>query len=276
MPVSSWDKGLRLNTADQIAINYVSQVPLALALERLVEARRYQKVELVRPILDLGCGDGIFSRTALGITVDLGVDPDSREIALAKKSGSYISCVTAYGDDIPVDTGVFNTVISNSVIEHIREIGPVLTEIHRVLGPQGKFVFTAPSENFDRYSNINLLLEKFGFAGTAAKFRGFYNRFWKHFHYYELDRWESLLADHGFNVLESSRLNSRKNCQVNDALAPFAILSKVYRRILNRWVLSAKFRRPFAKFLCPYIHKFLEGSEVDMNGGLVFIVAQKN
>ena len=42
-------------------MNYMSSAPLALAFERYLEGRILGQVPFRRPVLDLGCGDGLFA-----------------------------------------------------------------------------------------------------------------------------------------------------------------------------------------------------------------------
>jgi SAM-dependent methyltransferase len=102
-------------------------------------------------ILDLGCGDGTLSsvifrgKESSGL-IGLEVDPGDAEIA--RRSGIYAGVHCAPGDTIPEPDQAFDMVFSNSVLEHIPKIEPVLAEVGRVVRAGGRFVFTVPSEEF--------------------------------------------------------------------------------------------------------------------------------
>ncbi len=101
--------------------------------------------------LDLGCGDGLLTRIVLervGHRSVVGIDPDPAEAALARHLGIYDEVLSIPGDAIPVTDETFDWVFSNSVLEHIDEIRPVLREVARVLKPGGVFLFTVPAEGF--------------------------------------------------------------------------------------------------------------------------------
>ena len=101
--------------------------------------------------LDLGCGDGKLTRVVLDWTGPrhlVGVDPDPFETEAACKTGLYEAVHTAPGDAIPELDGSFDFVISNSVLEHIPELEPVLREVARLLRPGGVFLFTVPGPGF--------------------------------------------------------------------------------------------------------------------------------
>jgi len=102
--------------------------------------------------LDLGCGDGKLMRILLEAAKHkpmlVGVDIDPLETRDAMASGVYSRVHTAPGDRIPERDGAFDFAFSNSVLEHIDPIEPVLAEVARVLRPGGTFVFTVPGSGF--------------------------------------------------------------------------------------------------------------------------------
>lgn len=55
------------------------------------------------------------------------------------------------GDNLPFADGFFASAFSNSVLEHIPDIQPVLNEVGRVLRPGARFVITTPSHYFTEY-----------------------------------------------------------------------------------------------------------------------------
>ena len=112
---------------------HLKGVPAFRALLRALESRFYQDLELPRPILDLGCGDGHFARTTFRAPLEAGVDPWWGPLREAHQRASYGLSVQACGERLPFPDGHFGTVISNSVLEHIPEVQAVLGEAARVL-----------------------------------------------------------------------------------------------------------------------------------------------
>ncbi|NMC54650.1 MAG: class I SAM-dependent methyltransferase, partial [Chloroflexi bacterium] len=126
----------------------ISELPYFRGLLRAVEARFYQDIELQHPIFDLGCGDGQFAQTTFDHTIDVGLDPWTGPIKKAIKTGAYQMVLQGSGADIPFPDQSFNSAISNSVLEHIPELDPVLKEVHRILKPGSLFVFCVPNHQF--------------------------------------------------------------------------------------------------------------------------------
>ncbi len=102
-------------------------------------------------ILDLGCGDGTLSSVIFrgeGSSTLIGLEVDPADAEIARRSGIYAAVHCAPGDSIPEPDQAFDIVFSNSVLEHIPKIEPVLGEVGRVVRAGGRFVFTVPSEEF--------------------------------------------------------------------------------------------------------------------------------
>jgi SAM-dependent methyltransferase len=102
--------------------------------------------------VDIGCGDGELAALVFGGYTPrpqvFGVEPDERDCALARASGTYQDVFCVRGDAVPLETGTLDFAFSNSTLEHIPDLDPVLAEAARVLRPGGEFTFTVPSEQF--------------------------------------------------------------------------------------------------------------------------------
>ena len=120
------------------------------ALWRSIELRVLAAENFPRPILDLGCGDGLIAQVLFAgeSPVEAGFDPWLGQVRKAPASGAYRHVQQALGDAMPYPNGTFACVFSNSVLEHIPDLDPVLREAARVLKPGGRFLATGPSEAF--------------------------------------------------------------------------------------------------------------------------------
>jgi SAM-dependent methyltransferase len=254
---------------------YISVTPFPLALERLLECRIYHGQTFERPILDVGCGEGLFAKILFAEKIDTGIDPNKHELERARQLGAYDELLECWGNAIPKPDGSYRTVFSNSVLEHIPDLKPVLKEVHRLLEKGGRFYFTVPSESFEQYSLLCRILMAFGAKGPAARYRKFFNSFWRHYHYYTLPEWETLARDAGFEVVESYTYNPRVLCTLNDSLVPFTILSFVLKRLTNRWSLFPKIWKCVLSPFQSLIRRMLDGGEKVPHGGLVFLSLRK-
>ena len=111
---------------------YVEQI-IPLAVEEL--AGRHK-------ILDLGCGDGQIARALAAQGSDvLGVDPTQLHIDVAIERGGGPRYLLGGATKIPADDETFDAVIACLVFEHIDQMDEAMTEVARVLKPNGQFSF---------------------------------------------------------------------------------------------------------------------------------------
>jgi len=261
---------------DYTLLRYMNEAPLALAFERALECRIYPHLPFERPILDLGCGDGLFAGTLFREKIETGVDPDERSIEEARNSGIYEEVIACAGDGVPKPDGCYRTVFSNSVLEHIVDLKPIFQEVLRLLAPGGRFYFTVPSSSFCRYSFLNRVLTLAGLEGAAAGYRRLYNAFWRHYHDYPREEWVRQIKEAGFGVSTSWNYGSKRIVTMNDILVPFGILAYISRRFTNRWILAPPLRRLIIRPLHPLAEKWLRRGEKSEDGGLVFVAAEKS
>lgn len=249
--------------------------PLALAFERTLECQIYLRLPFTRPVLDLGCGDGLLAKILFAEKIDTGVDPNPRELARARQLGVYEEIIQCAGDAVPKPDEFYNTVFSNSVLEHIWELEPVFQEVYRLLAPGGLFYFTVPSPFFDQYTVVSQSLMALGLSSLAARYRQLYNSLWKQYHYYSLEGWEELARQSGFEIVESRTFDPKRICLLNDFLVPFSFPAFLIKRLTNRWVLFPSVRQKIVYPVYLLVRRILQGGDRAEQGGLVFLALTK-
>jgi SAM-dependent methyltransferase len=249
--------------------------PFALAIERSIESNIYKNIVLNGPILDLGCGDGLFAHLVFAEKIDTGVDPNPRELVRAAELGGYRELVQCFGSSIPRPDASYNTIISNSVLEHIPDLPPIFREISRLLAPGGYLFFTVPTHMFERYSAISRVLRSLKLENLALRYERFYNNFWHQNNCFPPQTWKEMVESQGFEVIDMFTYDPRKICTLNDLLVPFSIFSFVVKKVANRWILFPSLRRIWVPLFSPSISKLIEGADGCDDGGLVFVSARK-
>jgi ubiquinone/menaquinone biosynthesis C-methylase UbiE len=118
----------------------------------LMHKRDYEEAARLvrgRSVLDLGCNNGYGSRILADACRRI-VAVDVSEAAIAdaiRRFGNVgIEFQTVDGEMLPFEDGAFEAVVSFQVIEHIAEPDNYLSEIVRVLGPEGQAIFTTPNK----------------------------------------------------------------------------------------------------------------------------------
>jgi len=128
----------------------------ATAWFRSLELQAYEVVapELPRPLLDLGCGNGLVARMLVerGI-VDrralFGIDLQQCDLTQALHAGPHTGVARADGRQLPFPDAAFGSVVSNGVLCAVPDgVDELLGEVVRVLRPGGTFVMTIPTDQF--------------------------------------------------------------------------------------------------------------------------------
>lgn len=215
----------------------ISQLPYFRGMLRAVEAKYYQNISLTDPILDLGCGDGHFASTTFNQKFRFGVDPWLQPLKEASRLGYYGICLQACGADLPFPSGYFQTIVSNSVLEHVPDLDPVIHEVSRLLKNNGKFVFCVPNHRFLDTLSISNFFDKIRVKFIARGYRNFFNRISRHYHCDDRAAWEERLQAAGLNIEETWDYFSPKSFHKLEWGHYFGLPSLIWKKLVNRWVL---------------------------------------
>lgn len=158
--------------------------------------------------VDIGCGDGelgsvLFNEMRPRPTV-IGIDPDARDCAVARLGGTYAAVHQTTGDALPFADGELDFVFSNSTLEHIPAIEPVLAEVARVLRTGGTFLFTVPSEEFHASLGGQALIARLA-RRRGLTYRAAIDDRLAHHRYLDPSEWTRRLAAHELRVTQVAR-----------------------------------------------------------------------
>jgi len=89
-------------------------------------------------ILDLGCGDGVLTKTLADLGCEVvAVDSSAPQVEAARTLG--LDARVLSGEDLPFDQE-FDAVFSNAVLHWIKRADPMIASVYRALKPGGRFV----------------------------------------------------------------------------------------------------------------------------------------
>jgi GT2 family glycosyltransferase/ubiquinone/menaquinone biosynthesis C-methylase UbiE len=134
---------------------FVPQLRGSIALEHLHRYAMASEFVQEKHVLDVACGEGygsdMLARTAASV---IGVDIDEVSVAHAQKKYQRENLIFKQGSctSIPLPDHSIDVVVSFETIEHIEEHEKMLSEIKRVLVPNGMLIISSPEKH--EYTNV--------------------------------------------------------------------------------------------------------------------------
>ena len=261
-------------TTDDLLWQQLKTLPAFRALLRAVEARFYSYIPLPEPTLDVGCGDGHFAAmTFPGRTITAGIDPWWGPLHKAVRTGKYGLPIRAMGDYLPFPDATFASAFSNSVLEHIPDIQPVLNEVGRVLRPGARFVITTPSHLFTEYLGGAAFFQRLRLSGVARRYRGLFNRISRHAHTDSPETWADRLAQAGLAVERWQYYFSREALRALEIGHVQGLPAAALHALTGHWIVA-----PWESSLRPteqWVRPFYEEEAAIDGGAYILLVARK-
>ncbi|MCJ7793107.1 MAG: class I SAM-dependent methyltransferase [Candidatus Marinimicrobia bacterium] len=251
---------------------FLEKLPAFQALFRAVEAEAITSYDLGEPILDVGCGDGIFSEALWGKKREVwGIDINQAALAQARKRAVYKKLVRQKIQNQPFKDGQFKTVLANSILEHIGDLKPALREIAKVLAKGGVLVLTAPSEKRKQLYAGYRLFTFLKMPNLASQVGDLENKLFHHLHCWSGKKWQKELAKIGFRKISYQYKGSPKTALISDLLLIFAPIGFLEKKIFGRYL-------GWRKYFAPLVFLFLRGFEDKIreeNGSVIVVRAEK-
>jgi len=249
----------------------LEKAPAAWALIRANEIRALDKVTFKHPILDVGCGDGVVVKVLMSNRkekFDWGIDLSQREIDKANKLGVYKNCKVANVYALPFRDGMFLTVFSNSVIEHIPNLEKAVSEMSRVLKKDGSLILTVPSPYLEKYLLGTTLL--------GPWYGKLFNKLFKHHNLYTHNGWEKIFKKHSLKLVFHHYYHTRAMIRVHEILSYLSLPAHLAKLFVGYWPIFPKVRRLLVvPWLRQLLYKFYIKDVEKDEGGSLLLVAKK-
>jgi len=153
---------------------HLRELPYFRSILRAVEARFYRGLDLPRPILDVGCGDGHFASVVFDSRIDVGIDLHLPSLREATRRGVYRLVLDSDGTRLPIRPESLGSAFSNSVLEHLPDLDGVLAEIARTLKPGAPLFFTVPNPGYRSELSFPRCLASVGLPGAARAYQDYF------------------------------------------------------------------------------------------------------
>jgi len=98
-----------------------------------------------KKVLDMGCRDGVLTRHFIDQNEVTGLDIDKLALEACKKNLDIETIWADFSLQIPLPTSSFDVVIAGEVIEHLPYPEITVSEVSRILKPDGLFIGSVPN-----------------------------------------------------------------------------------------------------------------------------------
>ena len=98
-----------------------------------------------KKVLDMGCRDGILTRHFIEQNEVTGLDIDKLALEACKNNLNIKTIWADFSLQIPIPTSSFDVVIAGEVIEHLPYPEITISEVSRILKPDGLFIGSVPN-----------------------------------------------------------------------------------------------------------------------------------
>jgi 2-polyprenyl-3-methyl-5-hydroxy-6-metoxy-1,4-benzoquinol methylase len=158
-------------------------------------------------VLDLACGDGSSSQKIKHITQKevYGLDLSETAVRLAKNNG--INAVQGSVEQtFPFKKNFFDTIFWGDNIEHILNPSFTITEINRVLKPNGRLVISTPNVGYLRYRLHHM------FFGDLAdsEYNGKKPWEWTHIRFFSDKIIDQFLSENRYEIIHFYGISRRR------------------------------------------------------------------
>lgn len=235
------------------------------AIEVAAAQEAVREFSLQGPILDLGCAEGKIGGILFKDKRVFGLDNCWELLSKNKGIDTYRALVLADACKMPFKRGALGCVFSNSVIEHIPDLGALLEGVKDVLKEKGLFIFTVPSDKFGEYLFFSNIFSGLKLGGLAKKYKVARNKWLNHFHCYGHKAWEEKLGQKGLRIIGHSYYISKRQAMAWDFMAALVLVA-------DKIKCSGLVRC----FLGPYTNRIANEPPAEKGSGAgLLIVAQK-
>lgn len=226
---------------------YFPYTPAALCIKECARLSALRRLECRGPVLDVGCGDGLFASIALDGLEAWGIDVDANEGRRAAESRAYSRVLLTDVTHVQLPERFFATCLANCSLEHVPHLDQALANIHRSLQPGGRILMFVPNRNWITHFLSYRALTAIGAASAAAWLRDTLNSLFKHHHLYDADGWRHVVQNAGFDIEAVDPVLSSASTVAFELFLLPSLLGWANKRLTTRWTNFPAARRLFAR-----------------------------
>lgn len=228
-------------------LRYFPHAPTALCIKECARLSALRPCKLEGPVLDVGCGDGVFAGLAFSGLDVWGIDINPDEVRLATRSRAYSRVLLGDITSAPLPSQFFGSCVANCSLEHVPRLDLALRGIFDALQPGGRFFSFLPNADWARFLLSYRALVGVGFPSAAQRLQESVDRFFQHHHLHDAEGWRVECEAAGFVVHEVQPVLSSATTTAFEAFLLPSLAGWANRRLLKRWTNWPELRKSLSK-----------------------------
>ena len=225
---------------------YFPFTPTALCIRECIRLSKLAGYPCAAPVLDVGCGDGLFARIAFRTAEVWGIDVDAVEGRWAQTSQAYSQIILGDVVNAWLPEDFFATCVANCSLEHIPDLDAALKQIHRALKPGGIAYLFVPTSDWAEYLRSATWAKRLRVGWLSKAITSGIDGVFRHYHLYDAQEWKDRSVKAGFEVLELSPIGTVGATQAFEAFLPASALGLLQKKLTGRWTLFPSLRGALA------------------------------
>jgi SAM-dependent methyltransferase len=254
---------------------YFPYTPAALCIKECARLSALRRHACPGPILDVGCGDGLFARMAFDSEEVWGIDIDAKEGRWAVASSAYSQVILGDVTRARLPETFFSTCVANCSLEHVPRIDLALKNIARSLRPGGKAYLFVPNRDWARKLVSYRLLETLGQHDLAEFLRSSIDSFFAHHHLYDETGWRELVLGSGMDVDSIEPVGSTASTVAFEALLLPSVAGWANKHLTTRWTNFPRFRKAFAAPVHAVVERIMQASDGEPSAEFLVVARRR-
>lgn len=254
---------------------YFPHAPAALCVKECARLAALRDYHLAGPILDVGCGDGLFAKIAFGGEEVWGIDIDAKEGRWAQASRAYSQIVLADITKAKLPVSFFKSCVANCSLEHVPDIDAALVTIERSLLPGAEALLFVPNKEWaSKFMSVRAVRGIFG-AKIGQMFQDGIDEFFAHRHLYDEQGWRDVVARSPLVLKEIRPVLSTSTTLAFEALLIPSLLGWMNKKLTSRWTNFPGARQATAPLAYAVVKAALAAAGDDEKTAEFLIVAER-
>lgn len=214
---------------------YFPYTPAALCIKECARLTALRRYECTGPVLDVGCGDGLFATIAFKNLEAWGIDIDAMEGRWAAASKAYSQVVLGDVTKAELPREFFQTCVANCSLEHVPRLDLALSNILRSLRPGARIYMFVPNRDWAKYFLSYRVLSAIGLGSLASTLRDAIDTQFKHHHLYDEAGWRKIVEEAGFEIEAVEPVLSTATTVAFEAFLLPSLAGWVNKHLTTRW-----------------------------------------